>query len=141
MYEYVVGGLKGSVYFTERPASGRFGERGMTLSRWTQEDRKTEKLADHVEAFELSANGEKMLLAIGHERPEGEGGPGPGGGHPSWVIVPANAPVKPGEGALSFAELKLKVVPHEEWAQMYHEVWRIERAYFYNPDYNGVNDG
>ena len=135
-YEYVVGGLKGSVYFLERPASGRFGERGMTLSRWTQEDRKTEKLAEHVESFEFSANGEKMLLALGHPAPEGE--PGPGGGHPSWVIVPANAPVKPGEGSLSFAELKLKVVPHDEWAQMYHEVWRIERAYFYNPDYNGV---
>ena len=65
-YEYVVGGLKGSVYFLERPASGRFAERGMTLSRWTQEDRKTEKLAEHVESFELSANGEKMLLALGH---------------------------------------------------------------------------
>ncbi len=136
VYEYVVGGLKGSVYFTERPGSGRFAERGSTLSRWTQEDRKTEKLAEHVEAFELSANGEKMLLALGHAGPEGEAGPG--GGHPSWVIVPANAPVKPGEGALNMGELKLRVVPHDEWAQMYHEVWRIERAYFYNPDYNGV---
>ena len=109
----------------------------MTLSRWTPEDRKTEKLAEHVEAFELSANGEKMLLALAHGGPEGEAAPG-GGGQPNWVIVPATAPVKPGEGALNFGELKLKVAPHEEWAQMYHEVWRIERAYFYNPDYDGV---
>ena len=138
VYASVVAGLKGSIYFLERPTSGRFGERGMTLSRWAQEDRKTEKLAEHVESFELSANGEKMLLALGRARPEGaEAGPG-GGGPPSWVIVPANAPVKPGEGALNFADLKLKVVPHEEWAQIYHEVWRIERAYFYNPEYNGV---
>lgn len=138
-YEMVVAGLKGSVYFLERPESGRFGERGATLSRWTQEDRKTEKLAEHVEAFELSANGEKMLLALGHPRPEGaEAGPG-AGGPPAWIIVPSNVPVKPGEGALNFSDLKLKVEPHAEWAQMYHEVWRIERAYFYNPDFNGAN--
>jgi tricorn protease len=133
VYEGVWAGLKGSIYFVERPASGRFAEGGATLSRWTQEDRKTEKLAENVESFELSANGEKMLLGLGH--PEGMGG----GGHLNWVIVPANAPVKPGEGALSFADLKLKTDPHAEWAQMYHEVWRIERSYFYDPNLHGVN--
>ena len=71
VYESVTGGLKGSIYFTERPASGRFADRGATLSRWTPEERKTEKLAEHVEKFELSANGEKMLLALGHPRPDG----------------------------------------------------------------------
>ncbi|HWG18899.1 MAG TPA: PDZ domain-containing protein [Terracidiphilus sp.] len=137
VYEGVFGGLKGSVYFLERAGSGRFAERGATLSRWTPEDRKTEKLAEHVQAFELSANGEKMLLGLEHPRPESaEMGPG---GPPAWFIVPANAPVKPGEGALSFADLKLKVEPHAEWAQMYHEVWRIERAYFYDANFHGTN--
>jgi hypothetical protein len=37
------------------------------------EDRKTEKLAEHVESFELSADGEKMLLALGMEPPDGRG--------------------------------------------------------------------
>jgi tricorn protease len=137
VYEGLAAGLKGSVYFLERPGSGRLAERGMTLNRWTPEDRKTEKLAEHVESFELSANGEKMLLALGHG-PEGEAAPG-GGAPPSWVIVPSNVPVKPGDGALSFADLKVKIVPHEEWAQMYHEVWRIERAYFYDPNFHGTD--
>jgi tricorn protease len=138
VYVGVYAGLKGSVYFLERPSSGRFSERGATLSRWTQDERKTEKLAENVESFELSANGEKMLLSLAHPNPEG--GPMPnGGGHPTWVIVPANAPVKPGDGALSFADVKLKVEPHAEWAQMYHEVWRIQRAYFYDPNFHGTN--
>lgn len=136
VYTQLATGLHGSLYFLEMPASGRFSARGATLSRWTQEDRKTEKLADNVEGFDISANGEKMLLGLAHPRPEGAMGPG---GPPSWVIVPANAPVKPGEGALSFADLKLKVVPHQEWDQMYHEVWRIERAYFYDSNYHGVD--
>ena len=139
VYTGLTAGLKGSIYFTERPASGRFGERGETLSRWTTEDRKTEKLAEHVEAFELSANGEKMLLALGHPRPEGAEMPPGGGGKPTWVIVPANAPVKPGEGALSFGDVKMRVDPHAEWAQMYHEVWRIERAFFYDANFHGTN--
>ena len=139
VYTGLATGLKGSVYFTERPASGRFGERGETLSRWTPEERKTEKLAEHVEAFEISSNGEKMLLALGHARPEGGEMPAGGGGKPTWVIVPSNAPVKPGEGALSFGDVKMRVDPRAEWAQMYHEVWRIERAFFYDPNFHGTN--
>jgi tricorn protease len=140
VYTGITGGLKGSLYFTEIPQSGRFGERGATLSRWTPEERKTEKLAEHLEGFELSANGEKMLLALGHPRPEGAPAPaGPGGGKPTWVIVPANAPVKPGEGALSFGDVKMRIDPHAEWAQMYHEVWRIERAFFYDSNFHGTN--
>ncbi len=138
VYTGVTAGLKGSVYFTEIAESSRFGDRGATLSRWTPEERKTEKLAEHVEAFELSANGEKMLLSLGHPRPEGGEMP-PGGGKPTWVIVPANAPVKPGEGALSFGDVKMRVEPHAEWAQMYHEVWRIERAFFYDANFHGTN--
>jgi len=139
VYEGVYAGLKGSVYFLERPASGRFADRGATLNRWTPDDRKTEKLAENVESFELSTNGEKMLLALGHPHPEGGDMPPNGSGQPSWVIVPANAPVKPGEGALSFADLRLKAEPHAEWAQMYREVWRIERAYFYDSNFHGTN--
>jgi len=138
VYTGVTAGLKGSLYFTEIAASSRFGDRGATLSRWTPEERKTEKLAEHVEAFEISANGEKMLLALGHPRPEGGEMP-PGGGKPTWVIVPANAPVKAGEGTLSFADVKMRVEPHAEWAQMYREVWRIERAFFYDSNFHGTN--
>ena len=139
VYTGITGGLKGSLYFTEIAASSRFGDRGATLSRWTPEERKTEKLAEHVEAFELSANGEKMLLSLGHPRPEGGEMPPGGGPKPTWVIVPANAPVKAGEGVLSFGDVKMRIEPHAEWAQMYHEVWRIERAFFYDSNFHGTN--
>ena len=129
-------GLKGSVYFLERALSGRFADRESTLNRWTQEDRKTEKLAEGVVDFELSADGKKMMLAIRHKKPDDADG---GGGPPQWVIVPADAPVKPGEGVLSFGEMKVRAEPKAEWAQMYHEVWRIERAYFYDPHFHGTD--
>ena len=131
-------GLKGTLYFLERPQSGRFAGHGATLSRWIREDRKTEKLAEHVESAEISADGKKMLLSLAPQKPDGDGEEA-AGGPPSWVIVPADAPVKAGDGALSMSDLKLRVEPGAEWAQMYHEVWRIERAYFYDPRFHGAD--
>jgi len=37
------------------------------------------------------------------------------------------------------ADLQVRVDPSVEWAQMYHEVWRIERAYFYDPHFHGAD--
>ena len=33
----------------------------------------------------------------------------------------------------------MNVDPIAEWKQMYHEVWRIQRSYFYDPNLHGVN--
>jgi tricorn protease len=55
------------------------------------------------------------------------------------VIVPANAPIKPGDGTVSLADLQVRIDPAAEWNQMYHEVWRVERSYFYDPNFHGVN--
>ena len=37
------------------------------------------------------------------------------------------------------AGIEVNVDPIAEWKQMYHEVWRIERSYFYDPNLHGVN--
>jgi tricorn protease len=137
VYLALATGPKGSLYLLEQPQSGRFAEAGATLTRWTLEDRKPEKLADRVEGFELTADGKKMLLGISNRKPDSDG-PG-GGGAPSWYMVPSTVPFKPGEGQLSFADVKLRVDPAVEWNQMYHEVWRIERAYFYDPHFHGTD--
>ena len=137
-YQQLATGKKGTIYFLQNiePVGAAGG--APTLSRWVLEDRKTEKLADRVESFEISADGEKMLLAISNRNPDAASAPG-NGGPPSWVIVPANAPVKPGDGALSLADLRVHADPAAEWMQMYHEVWRIERAFFYDPHFHGTN--
>jgi tricorn protease len=136
VYSSLQAGLKGSLYFLERPHSGRGGDNEPTLSRWTIDDRKTEKLADNVVEYELTANGEKMLVELAGHR--GEGAAAGPGGPPQRLVVSASTPVKPGEGMVSFADLQVRVDPHAEWNQMFHEVWRIERAYFYDANLHGV---
>jgi tricorn protease len=138
-YLELVAGKPGVLYFRQAGGGNRFSERAATLSRFVFDTRKTEKLAERVASFDLSADGEKMLLGL---TPEGTGGArGAGGGapRPTYVIVPANAPLKPGEGTVSLADLEVRIDPAAEWNQMYHEVWRVERAYFYDPNFHGVN--
>jgi len=138
-YVSLAAGTHGSLYFAVRSDTGRYDDRAATLSRWTLDDRKTEKLADRIENFELSADGEKMLLALSNRKPDAPPEAAGDEVRPTWVIVPSNVPLKSGDGVLSLADLQVRVDPAAEWAQMYHEVWRIERAYFYDPHFHGAS--
>ena len=138
-YLELVAGKTGVLYFRQGGGGNRFGERGSSVSRFVFDTRKTERLAERVASFDLSADGEKMLLGL---TPEGAGGGRGAGGapaRPTYVIVPANVPVKPGEGMVALADMQVRIDPAAEWKQMYHEVWRVERAYFYDTNFHGVN--
>jgi tricorn protease len=139
-FQDLAAGKAGQIYIVEGGAGrGGFGG-GATLSKYDLKTRKLDKLADNAAGFDLSANGEKMLLRVGGAG-GGRGGRGgaPAAGGPQYVIVSAAAPLKPGEGALRLADVEVNVDPIAEWKQMYHEVWRIERSYFYDPNLHGVN--
>ena len=128
-YTALASGKAGQIYLLEDiPADLRAaGQSGGVLSKFDLKTRKVEKLAEGVSAFDLSANGEKMLLGTRRETAA------------QWSIVPANAPVKAGEGALRLAGMEVRVDPVAEWKQMYHDVWRIERSYFYDPNLHGLD--
>jgi len=130
-------GKEGTVYLLE--GRERFQpEADLTLTRFVLKTKKPEKLADHVEVFSLSFDGNKMLLRLG----QGNGQAAPPAAAPKppeYFIVPADAPVKPGEGKLDLSHMELRVDPRAEWRQMFHEVWQIERSFFYDPHYHGVD--
>ena len=105
----------------------------MSLTRFVLKTKKSEKLAEHVAGFDLSFDGEKMLLQMGHGESDGGAANSPA---PTFVIVPADAPVKPGEGKLDLSKMQVRIDPHAEWRQMFHEVWQIERSFFYDPHYH-----
>ncbi len=90
--------------------------------------------------FEVSQNGEKMLTRQGDNwyirnlppPPPATGGPAP----PPPPMPPATGP---GSGQLKTAAIEVRISPREEWKQMYHEAWRTERDYFYDPGYHGLD--
>jgi tricorn protease len=95
----------------------------ITISKFDLSTRKTEPFLGGLRDFVVSANGEKVLYRQGQ----------------SWFIAGTAAAPKPGEGALKLDEMEAFVDPRAEWNQMYHEVWRIERDFLYDPNHHGLN--
>jgi tricorn protease len=106
---------------------------GRVLHRFDISKRRAEKVTEGVNSFDVAANGEKMLMQVG-------GGPGGGGaGGSRWLIVSTTQPLRPGEGAINTSALEVRVDPRAEWRQMYREAWRIQRDFFYDPNYHGLD--
>ncbi|MBV9226242.1 MAG: PDZ domain-containing protein, partial [Acidobacteriaceae bacterium] len=120
----VTPGKEGVIYVQERPVVElNPGPPQLIINKFDFKTRKTETIVGGVTTFVLSANGEKALYRQGEQ----------------WFITGAEAPVKPGDGALKMAEMEVFVDPRAEWKQMYRETWRIERDFFYDPHLHGLD--
>ncbi|HEY9420088.1 MAG TPA: PDZ domain-containing protein, partial [Thermoanaerobaculia bacterium] len=123
-YTGLAAGKEGVVFLLESAPVGGFGPPAATLHRFELESRKTDKVMDGVGTpFEVSFDGEAMLVR------QGEG----------WLIVPASGAPEPGKGALALDAMEVLVDPRAEWRQMYREVWRMQRDFFYDPGLHGLD--
>jgi tricorn protease len=123
-YASMSAGKTGELFLTQAPVVEiRFGPPQLTVTKFDLKSRKTQTIVHGVSEFALSFNGEQMLYKQGAH----------------WFIASSERPVKPGEGMLKTDGVEVHVVPRAEWNQMYHEVWRIERAFFYDPRFHGLN--
>ncbi len=137
-------GKAGGFFFLERNGEGGRGGGGggAMLRRWSLESRKAETITTGVSGYDVSANGEKILISGGGGGDDAPAVVGRGAG-PRYSIINATAApmgAPPRDAAsLNLGDMQVRIDPHAEWAQMYHEVWRIERAFFYDPNFHGVN--
>ena len=123
-YYAVTPGKEGIIYVQERPiVEMNPGPPQIIVNKFDFKTRKTDLIIGGVTLFTLAANGEKMLYRQGEQ----------------WFITGAEAPPKPGDGLLKMAGMEVYVNPLAEWRQMYHEVWRIERDFFYDPHFHGLD--
>jgi tricorn protease len=62
----------------------------------------------------------------------------PAGGSPAPTPTP---PPSGGPGSLTLrtAEIEVRSDPTVEWKQMYHDAWRIQREFFYDPNLHGLD--
>jgi len=131
-YSQVSSGKAGIIFLLEEPA--RFTpDVQSSLWRFDLKSRKAEKIMDGVNAFVVSADGNKLLYSKGR---------GPAA---HWYIGSAAAPPAGGgpvgkpETPLNLSKMEVMVDPRAEWKQEYNEVWRIERDFFYDPNLHGLN--
>jgi tricorn protease len=125
-YNSLDAGQTGVLFLTEHvhdPAAPPGEQETATLYKFELKTRKTEKVLENLRRFAVSADGEKMLYRQGA----------------NWIIAAAGTPPKPGEGLLKLDGMEARIDPRAEWKQMYHEVWRIERDFFYDPGLHGLD--
>jgi tricorn protease len=123
-YINLAAGEDGATFLVEAPITQvTNGPAPLAIARFDLDARKVTPLAEDVSAFDLSFDGKKMLYAKGGR----------------WFITSTAMAAHPGEGMLATANMEVYVTPQAEWAQMYHETWRIERDYFYDKHFGGLN--
>ena len=124
-YIGLTAGKEGILYLERAPlVDTSEGPAVFAIQRFDLKSRKTDEIADGARAFSLSRNGEKMLYQQGQA---------------DWFITAADKPAKPGDGKLKIEDLEVYIDPRAEWKQMFHEVWRIERDFFYDPHFHGLD--
>jgi tricorn protease len=116
------------LFFLDRPALPEGGDDeedggGGALKVFLMDKREVKDVLPDVGEYDLSADGKKLLYAMGAK----------------YGIVDAAADQKPAEKPLRTGEMKARVDPRAEWAQMLREVWRLERDFFYDPGLHGVD--
>jgi len=129
----------------ESPAAGSGGPgmpQGATVHRYDLKARKSDVAVSNVSSFEIAQNGEKMLYRQGERwyitqiRPMAQGG---AAGAPAPAAAAAPSPVGAVTGALQTENIEVKVDPRAEWREMFDDVWRIEREFFYDPNLHGLD--
>ncbi|MBN1853527.1 MAG: PD40 domain-containing protein [Pirellulales bacterium] len=120
-YSRLSAGKENEVYFLEAPP-GQGNREKSELKRFSLKTRKAETVLADVSAYWLTKNKEKMLTRSSSH----------------WAITATSA-AKPGEGKLNVDSIEIRIDPRAEWPQIYHEAWRINRDYFYAPNYHGAD--
>jgi len=131
-YFGMLSGKSGILFLAEGPlvvSADDFPNVGQTIQKFDLSKRKVDKILDDVNDFAVSFDGEKILYRKGDSWATSSPDDGPGGG----------GPPKPGFGPLKLDSWEVYVDPRAMWKQIYNETWRIERDFFYDSHYHGLD--
>lgn len=113
--------VEGKLLYVERPRTGS-GEEKPVLKFWDFEAREAEDVLAGVGEFALSADGKKVLVAVG-----------------GTLAIIDPAPGQKMETPLPTSRMRVQVDPRAEWKQIFTDAWRTQRDFFYDPAMHGVD--
>ncbi len=119
-----IGGLQavaGKLVFLRRPNTGSADEKS-PLMYYDLEEREEKTILDDVDMFDVSANGERVLVNKKDD----------------FAIVDLKADQKM-DKKMPVGDLEITVEPRAEWKQIFNDVWRFERDFFYDANMHGVD--
>ncbi len=131
-YANMLSGKSGILFLAEAPMVVTEDDQpnlNQTIQKFDLSKRKVDKFLEEVNDFAVSFDGEKILYRKGEQ----------------WAAASteepptAVGPPKPGFGPLKLDTMQVYVEPKAMWKQIYNETWRIERDFFYDPHYHGLD--
>ena len=113
--------VAGKIIFHRLPNTGS-ADKKKPLMYYDLDKREDKTIVDDLDMFDVSADGKKVLV-------------GKGGSY-SVVDVAENQKL---DKKMPTAQLEMTVDPKAEWKQIFSDVWRFDRDYFYDPNMHGVD--
>ncbi|MEQ1826721.1 MAG: PDZ domain-containing protein [Pirellula sp.] len=124
-YSELQAGNDGNLYFLQSNLAEPAGEgpRGAKLVMYSIKSKKPTTLLEGVMGFRLSHDAKKLIYQAGT----------------NFGIAAASGKIDSAESRLSIDKIQTRVDPRAEWQQVFDEVWRINRDYFYDPKMHGAD--
>ncbi len=113
--------LEDKLIFIQRPPAGSESQLG-DLKIWDRTTREEKTIISGINGYQVSANDQKIIV-------QSEAG--------FFVIKPE--PDQKAEKPVNIGELYMKLFPADEWQQIFLDVWRFQRDYFYDKEMHGVD--
>jgi tricorn protease len=113
--------VSGKLVYHRRPNTGSSAEENPVMF-YDLDEREEQTIVEDADFYQVSADGKRIIVGKDDE----------------YYVVEVDKDQKL-EKKMPSGELTMTVDPRAEWKQIYHDVWRFERDYFYDPAMHGVN--
>ncbi len=119
--------ISGAVFYSSYPMNGLEGKIGggeNVLHKYDMKEKKDAEFASGMSNYSLSAGREKIMLRKGNE---------------FFIADAGGKKAELDDARLDLSRMEMMVDHEAEYRQMYDEVWRMERDFFYDPNLHGVD--
>lgn len=120
VYSALNGSVEGKLLYLEQVDN----QPGFKLQSFDMKKQESETLMEGLFGYQVSADGKKLIYAANGN---------------TYGIVDTGSKGSVGDGKLNTGAMKVYVDPPREWEQIFKEVWRLERDYFYVENLHGVD--
>ncbi|MBX3746672.1 MAG: PD40 domain-containing protein [Verrucomicrobiae bacterium] len=114
-------GTAGQLFYRRAPTADADSQHA--VFRYDLAPRKETRLLEHADSLEVVPGGKRALLRIKE----------------ALHLVDLGDKPDLSRFKIDLDRVRVRVDPPSEWAQIFHEAWRINRDFFYDPGFHGAN--